>query len=83
MTANGLLFTNFTLQVICVTLANVLRSNRLGPDDVAVELGDKKSKLIDVLYVPNLDANLSSISDPQARGITAPIQGEQCGYDGH
>ena len=69
MTANRKLSTNFTLQVSWVTIANGVKIKSPGKGDVAVELEDKKFKLTEVLYVPELDANFLSISALQARGM--------------
>ena len=69
MTANRTLFTNFTLQVSWVTIANGVKIKSPGRGDVAVELDGKEFTLTDVLYVPDLDANLLSISALQAKGM--------------
>ena len=70
MTANRTLFTNFTLQMSWVTIANGVKIKSPGKGDVAVELDGKKFTLTDVLYVPDLDTNLLSISALQAKGMT-------------
>ena len=70
MTPYGDFFTCIRPMRTAITVANGERLYARGVGDICFDLGDQNIKMVDVLHVPDLDANLLSISALNRNGLT-------------
>ena len=70
MTPNGNIFTSKRSIKATVTIANGEKLHAKGVENVCFDIEDQNIRMTDVLHVPELDANLLSISALNRKGFS-------------
>ena len=70
MTPDRKLFTKFRNMLTSVTIADGTKLSSPGRGDISVDLGGKKVRMENVLWVPRLDSNLLSIKALNRKGLS-------------